>query len=363
VKVTPPAVALANREEEERLREMRNKAGVLSITTWQQQVGLDPKHEAANFEAEARRKGEKEGGEDTEPGDKSSSDEGAVAESGPKKGRLVTAQRRLPDGEKEVHQVKPTTVGTDGWKEVDPGASGGGKTSLGKGLANASTATGSLPKKNLLAKLGTIPGKRLIKLLQQAKSGNQAILQAKKIAQLERKLQASNRGSARFAQLKKKISAKRQALRKLFDEPDFVGTLRGVKQTLHGVKSKPITYKKIDPNVAKRMRSEFDSTARRDFLKKIVSENETALKKAGLSDQDIECLKKGKLPEGGVYQVHHKIPIDAGGTNDPSNLILLRNEPYHKTITNYQNNLIRGMKLGESRNFDYPIPEGFVYPP
>jgi hypothetical protein len=36
---------------------MRNKAGVLSVTTWQQQVGLDPKHEAANFEAEVRRKG------------------------------------------------------------------------------------------------------------------------------------------------------------------------------------------------------------------------------------------------------------------------------------------------------------------
>jgi hypothetical protein len=102
VKVTPPAVALANREQEERLREMRNKAGVLSVTTWQQQVGLDPKHEAANFEAEARRKGEEKGGEDTEPGDKSSSDEGAVAESVPKKGRLVKAQRRLPGGEKEI---------------------------------------------------------------------------------------------------------------------------------------------------------------------------------------------------------------------------------------------------------------------
>ncbi len=57
VKVIPPAVALANREEEEKLREMRHKAGVLSVTTWQQQVGLDPKHEATNFEAEARRKG------------------------------------------------------------------------------------------------------------------------------------------------------------------------------------------------------------------------------------------------------------------------------------------------------------------
>ncbi|HEV3383793.1 MAG TPA: phage portal protein, partial [Gemmata sp.] len=65
VKVTPPAVALANREEEERLREMRNKAGVLSVTTWQQQVGLDPKHEAANFEAEAKKKGAEGSGEKT----------------------------------------------------------------------------------------------------------------------------------------------------------------------------------------------------------------------------------------------------------------------------------------------------------
>jgi hypothetical protein len=55
IKITAPAVALANREEEERLRQMRHGAGVLSATTWQQQVGLDPRHEAANFDAEGRR--------------------------------------------------------------------------------------------------------------------------------------------------------------------------------------------------------------------------------------------------------------------------------------------------------------------
>jgi hypothetical protein len=42
---------------------MRHQAGVLSITTWQQQVGLDPAHEAANFEAEAGRKAEGAGDE------------------------------------------------------------------------------------------------------------------------------------------------------------------------------------------------------------------------------------------------------------------------------------------------------------
>ena len=62
VKVIPPSVALANREEEEKLRQMRHQAGVLSVTTWQQQVGLDPAHEAANFAAEAKRKAELGGG-------------------------------------------------------------------------------------------------------------------------------------------------------------------------------------------------------------------------------------------------------------------------------------------------------------
>ena len=62
VKVIPPLVALANREEEEKLRQMRHQAGVLSVTTWQQQVGLDPAHEVANFAAEAKRKAELGGG-------------------------------------------------------------------------------------------------------------------------------------------------------------------------------------------------------------------------------------------------------------------------------------------------------------
>jgi len=99
------------------------------------------------------------------------------------------------------------------------------------------------------------------------------------------------------------------------------------------------------------------------FLKKIAEENEAELRKAGLTGADIALLKKGKMPESIEYQVHHKIPLDAGGTNDPSNLILMKHEPFHKTITSYQNSLIRGMKEGESRKFDYPIPEGIVYPP
>ncbi len=61
------------------------------------------------------------------------------------------------------------------------------------------------------------------------------------------------------------------------------------------------------------------------------------------------------------YQVHHKLPLDDGGTNDFSNLVLIKNDPYHKVITNYQNSVTRNLSIGESINVDWPIPNGDYY--
>ena len=72
-------------------------------------------------------------------------------------------------------------------------------------------------------------------------------------------------------------------------------------------------------------------------------------------------MKAGKVPAG--YQVHHKIPIDAGGSNSASNLVLIKNDPYHLTVTNYQNSIIKGMKPGDTRVMDWPVIPGFVYAP
>jgi len=81
------------------------------------------------------------------------------------------------------------------------------------------------------------------------------------------------------------------------------------------------------------------------------------LKNAGISDNDIEDMMEcGLVPDG--WQVHHKIPLDQGGTNDLENLVLIKNHAYHKVITNEQNSLTKGMKPGESKIVDFPIPEG-----
>jgi hypothetical protein len=44
--------------------------------------------------------------------------------------------------------------------------------------------------------------------------------------------------------------------------------------------------------------------------------------------------------------------------------VLIKNEPYHKVITNAQNAATRGMTEGQTRQIaEWPIPNGFVYPP
>lgn len=86
------------------------------------------------------------------------------------------------------------------------------------------------------------------------------------------------------------------------------------------------------------------------------------LKKAGISDTDIEDMSEfGLVPDG--WQVHHKIPLNQGGTNDVENLVLIKNDPYHKVITNEQNSLTKDMKPGDSKTVEFPIPEGDIYPP
>jgi hypothetical protein len=130
VKVTPPAVALANREEEERLRQMRHEAGVLSVTTWQQQVGLDPQHEAKNFAAEARRKsnattdsGSKGGGKASEAKLPCACEEWLTESDPDKKDQHFTGELKDAIGRKRCYQDGKqvpcptgagTTAGSDG---------------------------------------------------------------------------------------------------------------------------------------------------------------------------------------------------------------------------------------------------------
>lgn len=55
VEVTEPQVASAEPEKDAQINSTLNQAKVMSATTWQLKLGLDPQHEAANFAEEAKR--------------------------------------------------------------------------------------------------------------------------------------------------------------------------------------------------------------------------------------------------------------------------------------------------------------------
>ncbi|WP_240431922.1 HNH endonuclease signature motif containing protein [Paenibacillus aceti] len=145
--------------------------------------------------------------------------------------------------------------------------------------------------------------------------------------------------------------------------PDFVGKLKGGEIILPNVKTEQTTFNKRSPEETAQLRKDFNKI-RKDLMQSMANDpvKIKELKKAGISDSDIEdMIEFGLVPDG--WQVHHKIPLDQGGTNNVENLVLIKNDPYHKVITNEQNSLTKDMKPGDSKTVEFPIPEGDIYPP
>jgi hypothetical protein len=144
---------------------------------------------------------------------------------------------------------------------------------------------------------------------------------------------------------------------------DFVGILKGEKVTLPNVKGQTIQYTKVSSENLAELRKAFNTTDRKEFLSYLSNDKDMLqqLKTAGLTDTDILKMKNGYVPTG--YQVHHKIPLDGGGTNSLDNLVLIKNDPYHKVITNTQNSVTSGLDAGQTIKIDnWPIPDGKIYP-
>jgi uncharacterized protein len=158
------------------------------------------------------------------------------------------------------------------------------------------------------------------------------------------------------------LSIKRNA-DKVLDRFDV--TVRGTRITLENVTTQTVNYVKRDRTQYAALRTAFDGVngARAQFAKQIATNptHVAALKRAGLDDAQIARLAEGKIPQG--WQVHHKLPLDDGGTNAFSNLVLIKNDPYHIGITNAQRTLVGDLTVGSSRQVDFPVPNGVVYPP
>lgn len=116
----------------------------------------------------------------------------------------------------------------------------------------------------------------------------------------------------------------------------------------------------------KALRYEFDRKERRAWLKDIGTSRRQELAAAGLSQKDIANMAKyGWVPQG--YQVHHRIPLDDGGTNSRDNFILIRDYVEHRALHGYYNPAelrIRLLAYGEKAEVALPVPpkDTLVYP-
>ncbi len=106
------------------------------------------------------------------------------------------------------------------------------------------------------------------------------------------------------------------------------------------------------------LRKEFNKTVRKNFLIKLAKTSEAS---GRFNAEDLLRMRKGNVPLN--YNVHHKLSLDDGGTNDFENLVLIENEPYHKVFTNMQSRIAKGILVGESKITPWAILSGSIYPP
>ena len=128
----------------------------------------------------------------------------------------------------------------------------------------------------------------------------------------------------------------------------------------------PTQLTQVTQEVLVQMRNTFENGIRTQFLKSIGNNIKIGnmLKKAGFEDSEIPNLIQNLKNGGGLtgYQVHHKIPLNFGGTNDFENLILIKNSPFHTAITSFQNTQIN-IPVGQTQILNFPKIEGIFYSP
>ncbi len=127
---------------------------------------------------------------------------------------------------------------------------------------------------------------------------------------------------------------------------------------INGFKLKEVEWTVPDKKTRKRRRNGFESV-RKEFLKHIGATMEPTLRDLGLTDKQIEQVKKGHAPVG--YNVHHKLPIHGGGLNEFSNLILMPIKPHDELHHKVMDPQVAQMQTGDSKKVLIPWTDDMVY--
>lgn len=138
-------------------------------------------------------------------------------------------------------------------------------------------------------------------------------------------------------------------------------------RALHGFTIERVDYcRKADRTEYTRQREREFPAVRKAWLMRIAVADAAELEGAGILRREIDAMAAtGKVPEG--YQVHHRLPLDDGGNNADTNLILMRDDVEHRAVHGYYNpgeQRIDQLKYGEQGEVALPMPpaDTIVYP-
>ncbi|KEA52906.1 HNH endonuclease [Mangrovibacter sp. MFB070] len=137
----------------------------------------------------------------------------------------------------------------------------------------------------------------------------------------------------------------------------YLGKYKQAHVLLDDMNVQQINYLRRDRGEYALLRNQFNSSVRPNFLKSL-SEHPDAL--STFDAGSLERLAGGKTPAG--WQVHHKIPLDDGGTNDFDNLVLIQNSPYHSALTKTQAIITKDLPYNSGTDVLWPSPNGVIYP-
>ena len=143
-------------------------------------------------------------------------------------------------------------------------------------------------------------------------------------------------------------------------------------RSLHGFKIEKVNYERKTNRIQYQheRKREFQRESRK-WLKEIAVTHAKDLKAAGIPQKEIDKMATtGERPmdaNGKLYQVHHRLPLDDGGTNDPSNFILIRDNVEHRAVHGYYNPAelrIDRLPYGEKAEVALPMPpkDTIIYP-
>ncbi|MNS05753.1 hypothetical protein D3C72_371630 [compost metagenome] len=136
----------------------------------------------------------------------------------------------------------------------------------------------------------------------------------------------------------------------------YVGKYKKAYVLLDDVSVSELNYLRRDRAEYNELRKEFN-TVRPRFLKSI-SSHPDALET--FDTNDLLRLENGGVPSG--WEVHHKIPLDDGGTNALDNLVLIKRSPYHVALSKAQRIVTKDLEYNSSTNVLWPSPNGVIYP-